>query len=119
MSTKLKILTIKREIKSEEAHKRTFQFDLVHRTRGTEPRPLGHRNQDGSNAKQMVPFVALVAEKKLGRAVARPAFLAANVAVFRGIVVAVVNRRFRERLRSPSPPAQCHYHLCGKPLQPC
>ena len=54
---------------------------LLLRARGAEPRAFGDRNEDGSEAKEMEPSVALVAEKKVRRTVAGPTFLAENVVV--------------------------------------
>jgi hypothetical protein len=50
--------------------------------RVTKPRAFRDRYEDGSKTKQMVPFIALVTEKKLGCEMAQTAFLAANGVVF-------------------------------------
>lgn len=49
--------------------------------RVTKPRAFGDGDKDGSKAKQMVPFIAFVTQKKLRPEITRPTFLAANAVV--------------------------------------
>lgn len=77
--------------------------------RVTEPRAFGDSDEDRPQTEQMEASVALVAEKKLRRRIAGPAFLTQNGVVLGiGVRVGVDERRSAERegawsLGSPLP----------------